>query len=336
MPAYQHTNVHNPQLQSQESSSDTQTNSSQAQDRIGNSAVQQEIRSPHAPSGLSDSYREAFNNNQERTQEMEVGLSEEQMQTMSNFIKNWDTHQARYESVSQKSNMPATLIAAIHWRESTGNFNTYLHQGDPLGKQAVNWPTNIPIFTVWEDAAIHALQMKDSLQKQLEIDKATTDATLLATYAEAYNGLGYHYRDAPSPYVFAGTSAYSTGKFVSDGRFNKNVVDKQIGVMPLMGAIGGLNTEQDMTPKLISHETAWLKVVNGLKTLRSGDSGIEVEALQGKLAALGYEVGQDSDFGPGTKLKVVEFQRSKGLPADGIVGKGTATKIDEALGADSQ
>ena len=332
MPTYQYQDTQSQNSESQESSLNTRTRSSRDQDTLGNSAVQQEIHSPHAPSTLSEVYVDVFDNNQERTQEMEVGLSEEQMASMSNFTKNWDTNKARYESVSQKSNMPATLIAAIHWRESTGDFNTYLHQGDPLGKPAVNWPSNIPVFDVWEDAAVHALQMKDSLQKQLEIDKATTDATLLATYAEAYNGLGYHYRKAPSPYVFAGTSEYSSGKFVSDGRFSQNVVDKQIGVMPLMGAIDGLNTEQDMSPKLISLETAWAKVVNGLKALRSGNSGVEVEALQGKLIALGYEVGNDGDFGPGTKLKVLEFQRSKGLGADGIVGKGTAAKIEEALG----
>ena len=34
-------------------------------------------------------------------------------------------------------NVPAPLIAALHMRESSGKFNTYLHQGDPLGKPAV-------------------------------------------------------------------------------------------------------------------------------------------------------------------------------------------------------
>lgn len=33
----------------------------------------------------------------------------------------------------KRTGVPARPIAALHWRESSGNFNTYLHQGAPLG-----------------------------------------------------------------------------------------------------------------------------------------------------------------------------------------------------------
>jgi hypothetical protein len=53
-------------------------------------------------------------------------------------------------------------------------------------------------------------------------------------------------------------------------------------------------------------------------TLQMGDTGESVKKLQALL-----KIGVDGDFGPKTKIAVVKFQRSKGLYADGIVGKNT-------------
>jgi len=317
------------QTQSQDHSSTTETGSTQAQDTIWNAAVQEGMQSRPPPIGLQYPYDEAFLANQDRVGGMRVGLSDQQMSARSSFIATWERNQTRYQTVSLATNMPAELIAAIHWRESSGNFNTYLHQGDPLGRPAVNWPSNIPVFHEWEEAAIHALQMKESLRQQLEIDAATKDATVLATYAEAYNGLGYHYRDKPSPYVYAGTSEYSSGKFVRDGVYSSRAVDQQLGVMPMLGAIGGLPDSMEMSPQPVDREFAWRRILNGTRLLRVGDQGIEIEALQQKLQAAGYDISIDGDFGPGTEQIVKQFQAQQGLGIDGIVGQGTATTLEE-------
>lgn len=149
------------------------------------------------------------------------------------FSAHWKKHKARYEAVANKVDIPARLIAALHWRESSGSFKTYLHQGDPLGKKAVNHPSNIPVFHKWEDAAVHALRMRDKLsnQRNLKIGKDTTDMAALLTYAEAYNGLGYHkyHKDVASPYIYAGTNQYSKGKYESDGKYSSTMRDKQAG-----------------------------------------------------------------------------------------------------------
>lgn len=48
------------------------------------------------------------------------------------------SNQSRYEAVSKKlfetngKKIPWQAVAAIHYREGDMNFNTYLHQGDPL------------------------------------------------------------------------------------------------------------------------------------------------------------------------------------------------------------
>jgi peptidoglycan hydrolase-like protein with peptidoglycan-binding domain len=68
-------------------------------------------------------------------------------------------------------------------------------------------------------------------------------------------------------------------------------------------------------------------------TLREHDHGVGVHDLQTQLAQLGMHdahgrvLAPDSDFGPGTKAALEEFQRNQNLHVDGIAG----TKTLEAL-----
>ncbi len=175
-----------------------------------------------------------YDNNQQRLEKLKLKLDRRKKSDLEAFYKSWEKNKAKYEAVAKKTGVPAELIAALHWRESTGNFNTYLHQGDPLGKKAVNWPNNIPIFHKWESAAEHALNQKKWLRDKLKIDADTTDLAALATYAEYYNGLGYHYKGKPSPYVWSGTNQYTRGKYVADGKYSSVTKDKQLGVVAMI------------------------------------------------------------------------------------------------------
>lgn len=61
-------------------------------------------------------------------------------------------------------------------------------------------------------------------------------------------------------------------------------------------------------------------------TLKPGDSGSQVKALQRELASLGYYVGAiDGQYGPATIKAVTAFQRQSAnrLTPDGIVGPST-------------
>lgn len=51
---------------------------------------------------------------------------------------------------------------------------------------------------------------------------------------EAFNGLGYQRRGVVSPYVWAGSSVYSRGKYTGDGRYDPVFVDKQMGVAAVL------------------------------------------------------------------------------------------------------
>lgn len=65
----------------------------------------------------------------------------------------------------------------------------------------------------------------------------------------------------------------------------------------------------------------------GDRVLRLGDHGTDVIALQQLLLIAGYSVGADGNFGLGTNAAVKSFQRTHGLPADGVVGAQTIAAL---------
>lgn len=66
-------------------------------------------------------------------------------------------------------------------------------------------------------------------------------------------------------------------------------------------------------------------------TLKPGDTGAQVRALQRTLTHLGYSIGTiDGSYGPATKTAVSKFQRAHQLTADGIVGPATLAALRRA------
>ena len=70
--------------------------------------------------------------------------------------------------------------------------------------------------------------------------------------------------------------------------------------------------------------------------LRQGEQGPEVRSLQQRLNQLGVRdaqgraLGVDGDFGDRTREAVERFQRSRGIAADGVVGRDTFRELGEA------
>lgn len=63
------------------------------------------------------------------------------------------------------------------------------------------------------------------------------------------------------------------------------------------------------------------------RTLRRGDNGDDVKALQGLLNDIGYELTVDGNYGRSTREAVRDFQKKNKLPADGNFGASTAEKL---------
>jgi lysozyme family protein len=149
-------------------------------------------------------------------------------------------NKARYQAVEGKVGVPWYVIAAIHERESSANFATHLHNGDPLTARTVNVPagrplTGVPPFT-WEESAIDALTMKGLA--------GITDWSIehIAYECERYNGWGYRQHGVPSAYLWSYSNIYPGGKYIADHVWSANAQDAQCGVMPLAAQLATLDS----------------------------------------------------------------------------------------------
>lgn len=230
-----------------------------------------------------ESTAEVYADHAEAIPNMEVDTSDMGYE-IDVFQSIWEANQDRYEAVAEQAGIPAVLIAAIHFRESSGNFDTYLHNGEALGQVTTLVPEGI-LFYDWEEAAVHALAMKDYVSEDLGMTEDTTDLAAMATFAEYYNGLGYHNMGEESAYVYSGTDVYDGGRYVADGEYDPNSFDSRPGILALIDSIsGGLEAEGGgstvATPDTEAPELITYTVVSG-DTLSAiaGQYGTTVDAL---------------------------------------------------------
>ncbi len=143
-------------------------------------------------------------------------------------------NRARYESVSAGSGIPWFFIAAVHNMEASQNFNTHLHNGDPLTARTTHVPAGrpkrgSPPFS-WEESAADALALH-------RLGPAT-DWSLAGTLyqLEGYNGWGYrlYHPHVLSPYLWCYSNHYRSGKYVADGTWSDTAVSKQCGAAVIL------------------------------------------------------------------------------------------------------
>jgi lysozyme family protein len=143
----------------------------------------------------------------------------------------------RYQAVAAKTGVPWAVIAVIHEREASQDFDTHLAQGDPLGKPTVHVPKGEPAFATWEEGALDALvncEPHAARWTDWSIGGALTLLTL-------YNGLGPENHGIASGYVWAGTDQYTKGKYVRDGIWDPNAIDQQLGCAGLLRTMMALD-----------------------------------------------------------------------------------------------
>lgn len=146
-----------------------------------------------------------------------------------------------YSDVQRVTKVPWWFIAVVHERESSQDWGTSLAQGDPWNTVSVHEPRGRGPFVSWQAAAIDALvYCHPYAAKNLDW---STGGTL--TLLEEYNGLGYASRGKPSPYLWAGTDQYKSGKILVDHgpieyvypsgpRKGQPVIDPQMGCAGLL------------------------------------------------------------------------------------------------------
>ncbi len=144
-------------------------------------------------------------------------------------------HKAEYLAVEKATGVTWPHVAVLHRRESDADFNTYLGNGEPLNRVTRLVPKGRGPFSSFLAGAIDAIAI-DGLDKVIDwrLEK-------ILYYCEIFNGLGYEFRNLPSPYIWGGTNQQKPGKYISDGEFDQNVMDTQPGCAPILLMIAKLD-----------------------------------------------------------------------------------------------
>ncbi|MBR0959895.1 hypothetical protein [Bradyrhizobium japonicum] len=157
----------------------------------------------------------------------------------------------RYQTVEAGTGVPWAVIAVIHERESSQNWGRSLAQGDPWDRISIHVPAGRGPFGSWEEAAIDALlNCHPFLGKRKDWSLA---GVLIAL--EMYNGLGYAGKGVPSPYLWAGTSQYKSGKYVRDGVYDPDHVDQQLGCVAMLLSMMAIDPTITFTGAKITSST---------------------------------------------------------------------------------
>lgn len=139
-----------------------------------------------------------------------------------------------YLPIQAATNVPWWVIGAIDNREESFIHSGYLGNGDPLNKKTVHVPKGRGPFKNWTDGAIDAIHISGW-------DRLPTgghwDIVTCLIKCEAYNGLGYAHMGHRSPYIWAGTNMQQRGKYNSDGHFDPNQWDTQLGCAAMFLAL---------------------------------------------------------------------------------------------------
>ena len=254
-------------------------------------------------------------------------------------------NKARYLSIARRAEMPDigwVFIAVTHYRESAQDFTANLGQGDPLDRITTHVPAGRGPFvgpTAFEDGAVDALVNCAPYAARL----TDWSAPGMLTNLERYNGVGYftgpvtkrngvviaRYPSQPSAYIWSGTNQYVKGKYVADGVFDPNTVDKQLGcaglILAMMQLDSSIGLEGSARP---------LPAIDAAVPAPAAASGIlDARWLQTSLNTLGASplLLVDGISGPTTRNAVRGFQAGRGLVTDGLVGPATIAAIKSAL-----
>ncbi|MBR0687359.1 hypothetical protein JQ594_15615 [Bradyrhizobium manausense] len=142
---------------------------------------------------------------------------------------------ARFKAVEKAEGVPWPVVAIIKEREAGADpaFRRSIAQGDAWNAPSQNVPRGRGPFPSWEAAAHDALT--DCAPFAARWRDWSIGGTL--TILEKYNGVGYAAKGLPSPYVWSATDQYVKGKYVRDGVFDPDFVDRQIGCAALLLAM---------------------------------------------------------------------------------------------------
>lgn len=140
-------------------------------------------------------------------------------------------YQDRWYKAAKSLCCPWYFIAVIHALEGGFNFNSHLHNGDPLSARTRQIPRGRPKTwnppNDWESSATDAL-----LDRVSDSPDWSVERTLYRW--ESYNGFRSRRNGINTPYLWSFSNHYSKGKYVADNVWDPNAVSKQCGAAVML------------------------------------------------------------------------------------------------------
>lgn len=148
---------------------------------------------------------------------------------------------SRYQAIEAATGVPWFVIAVIHEREASQNFNCQLGQGDPLNEVSrhvprgmgpyLNHPNDTPGHDAFYRCAVDVLNNSAPFAARWKDWTAGGALTLLVMY----NGTGYFdYHHEASPYDWGATDQEQRGKYAGDGQYSATAWDTQLGCAAML------------------------------------------------------------------------------------------------------
>ena len=236
-----------------------------------------------------------------------------------------------YNEVFDLIKVPQVIQATICEREDGNDFTKNPAQGDPWNRRSIHVPRNRGPFGSWVEAAVDAWTVCD----QLYVLSVPAWSLAYSCWKwEGYNGFGYRAHGIRTPYVLGGTNLQQPGKYISDGSFDPNHMDTQLGALPVaMRMI-------ELVPSLsLGDAIAMIPPPPSVVTpLPAGVGGslTGTKWVQQSLNILqNAELGVDGSFGRQTRAAIRIFDQAHGLPPNGLITDELCTALDTALAAKS-
>jgi lysozyme family protein len=197
---------------------------------------------------------------------------------------------SRFEELSSKTNVPWAVIAVIKEREAGADpaFKRSIAQGDPWDKRSVHVPKNRGPFSSWIAAGIDALTKCGPYAALWKDWSAGGTMTILIKY----NGEGYDKRGLVSPYGYAGTNQYGSGKYVADGVFDPNFVDPQLGCLGILLALQDIDPSAGFGPQVAEARPSAEPPKEIIDDATRGARDVRKGAVAGGAAAGGNEAAK--------------------------------------------
>lgn len=239
---------------------------------------------------------------------------------------------ANYNPVTAAIEVPQVYIGPSFEREASSNFHLNPAQGWPLNSVSKWIPHNGP-FATWYAAAIAAYKL-NGLDK---VGAQNWTWELLCFYGETFNGWGYRdYHHMQSPYLWACTNIQKPGKYTSDGHFDTEHFDTQIGIIPVARRMVEMMPSlalQAAMPVVAAPSIVPEPEHSGIAHPDDTPKGLGTKWVKWAINELGRPLVVNENYDKVTMQAVADYQRFRAIDVDGLAGPKTITALRQSLAA---